>query len=639
MAFAYPRFNGETDAATHIRMFLNVWNANHMAQSLSEAVAHQSKMTEFGLTLDGRAAFWHSQMDLPAITTFDQLQSAFLRFFHRRVPQREILGQFYTIKQLPTETIADFSLRFQNLRRKLERSPAEDEARETFLAALRRPIRATLNNNSVKGETTDMVIERALQLELDEEEERFSMSSLRQALPQDEERQFRQAIQCTICLNSGHSAVECNMRIHCPICHSKAHTVDQCEYNMLNRAAPTVRSMDTQRPPRRTEQRRQEDRPRYMDRNPRDDRHHRNRRNHNDSEEDEPEDEDYRGHPSYAKGGRRYENHRPTNKRGGFNGYRGKPRQYRDHRRYDESSGDERHQEQRRDQQQPPRTFRQTRPDREEQVAPGERHTPPGAEKGESSIHCFICQQPGHYATQCPARKGKGPAVNTITAEVQQVTTRQQTKTADWAAQDEVRRQAQAWVEKANATNTERMRKESANTMELVEDEGPAPDPIWQALAGCEITLTMEKLLQLVPRFRQTMEEWVTGIPGVSVATKLTEVSDGPSVVDHHNPAITLILHGQEIPGCVIDGGSGVNVISVKTCEQLGISEWEACPFWLRMADTRSVRPLGLIRKVGIIVGGHRFDISAVVLALDAPGAYPMLLGRPWLRSTNIKQS
>ena len=58
-----------------------------MAQRLPEEEAHQSKMTEFGLTLDGRAAFWHSQMDLLAIKTFDALKSAFLRFFHKKVPQ------------------------------------------------------------------------------------------------------------------------------------------------------------------------------------------------------------------------------------------------------------------------------------------------------------------------------------------------------------------------------------------------------------------------------------------------------------------------------------------------------------------------------------------------------------------------
>ena len=116
MAFSYPRFNSETDAATHVRLFLNVWNANHMALQLLEEEAHQLKMTEFGLTLDGRAAFWHSQMDLPAIRTFDALQSAFLRFFHKKVLQYIIIGQFYTIKPLPSESITDFSLRFQNLR-------------------------------------------------------------------------------------------------------------------------------------------------------------------------------------------------------------------------------------------------------------------------------------------------------------------------------------------------------------------------------------------------------------------------------------------------------------------------------------------------------------------------------------------
>ena len=60
----------------------------------------------------------------------------------------------------------------------------------------------------------------------------------------------------------------------------------------------------------------------------------------------------------------------------------------------------------------------------------------------------------------------------------------------------------------------------------------------------------------------------------------------------------------------------------------MGISEWEACPFWLRMANTCSVGPLGLIRKLGIVIGGHRFEILAVVLDLDAPGAYPILVRR-----------
>mgnify|MGYP000471058202 CR=1 FL=1 len=37
------------------------------------------------------------------------------------------------------------------------------------------------------------------------------------------------------------------MRMHCLICHSKAHTVEQCDYNMLNRLTPVVRRMEPQR--------------------------------------------------------------------------------------------------------------------------------------------------------------------------------------------------------------------------------------------------------------------------------------------------------------------------------------------------------------------------------------------------------
>ena len=102
---------------------------------------------------------------------------------------------------------------------------------------------------------------------------------------------------------------------------------------------------------------------------------------------------------------------------------------------------------------------------------------------------------------------------------------------------------------------------------------------------------------------------------------------------------LKLIIKGQEVLGCLIDGGLGVNVISKSTCDRLGIQDWKKLFFWLRMTDTRSIRLLDLIRKLEIVVGSYAFEISAIVLALEAPGAYPLLLGRPWLRSANIKQN
>ena len=120
-------------------------------------------------------------------------------------------------------------------------------------------------------------------------------------------------------------------------------------------------------------------------------------------------------------------------------------------------------------------------------------------------------------------------------------------------------------------------------------------DPIWEALADCPITLTMSKLLNLVPRFRQAMEARLQ-TPHKTIPAHFTKPNLGPTFIEHRNPAIKVLVHGTEIKGCVVDGGSTVNVISKATCTNLGITSWENSPFWLQIAVTRSVRPLGLLR-------------------------------------------
>ena len=71
------------------------------------------------------------------------------------------------------------------------------------------------------------------------------------------------------------------------------------------------------------------------------------------------------------------------------------------------------------------------------------------------------------------------------------------------------------------------------------------------------------------------LENRITGTFGIDVSINFAETSSGPTVVDHHNPAMKLVIQGQEVDGCIVDGGSDVNVISTTTCEQLGISNWE----------------------------------------------------------------
>ena len=151
--------------------------------------------------------------------------------------------------------------------------------------------------------------------------------------------------------------------------------------------------------------------------------------------------------------------------------------------------------------------------------------------------------------------------------------------------------------------------------------------------------LPLGRLLQLVPRFTDGLKSaWAPPNPMPAPAF-FSNPEEGPTMVDTSSPAITTIIKGREVPGTIVDGGSGVNVISLRTCNTLGIQEWEPCPFWLRMADTSSVRPAGLIWDLEVTIGGHAFRISAIVLQLNTQGAYPLLLGRPWLQTAHIKQN
>jgi hypothetical protein len=110
--------------------------------------------------------------------------------------------------------------------------------------------------------------------------------------------------------------------------------------------------------------------------------------------------------------------------------------------------------------------------------------------------------------------------------------------------------------------------------------------------------MTLEQLVQLVPRFRDGIRRTLEGTATSSApAVQLTEVDE--RVMDCECPSMEAIVGGQKIRGILIDRGSGVNVISMATCRQLGITK---CKFWLRMANGSSVRPIGMIPDLEMVV-------------------------------------
>ena len=162
-------------------------------------------------------------------------------------------------------------------------------------------------------------------------------------------------------------------------------------------------------------------------------------------------------------------------------------------------------------------------------------------------------------------------------------------------------------IPKTNQWNIDEMQEQAKQPEETT-------DPSLQALQQCQIMLPLGWLLQLVPRFAESLKLALSPPKPATTPIFLTNPSEGPTVVDTNSPALTVIIKGNEVTSTMIKWGSNINVISQKTCDTSGIWELKSCPFWLRMANTSSVRPTGLIRNLKITIGGHAFFISTVVL-------------------------
>ncbi len=85
-----------------------------------------------------------------------------------------------------------------------------------------------------------------------------------------------------------------------------------------------------------------------------------------------------------------------------------------------------------------------------------------------------------------------------------------------------------------------------------------------------------------------------------------------------------------------MDGGAGVNVITIPVMRYLGLKIDRPASITLKMANKQVVRLEGVISNVAIIV----MRVSTIVdfhVVLKADGAYSMILCRPWLTKSHTR--
>ena len=127
--------------------------------------------------------------------SFEQLTTKFIQLFHRNVPQKDLIGQFYAAYQEPHETMSHFVIRFQNLQLQILKRIPNEELKDIFLEAIREPLRTTLAVFDIKNQSIDQVIDEALAMDQTHTgKNSMNMSTLHNNLPTMEELRFRQAV-------------------------------------------------------------------------------------------------------------------------------------------------------------------------------------------------------------------------------------------------------------------------------------------------------------------------------------------------------------------------------------------------------------------------------------------------------------
>lgn len=76
--------------------------------------------------------------------------------------------------------------------------------------------------------------------------------------------------------------------------------------------------------------------------------------------------------------------------------------------------------------------------------------------------------------------------------------------------------------------------------------------------------------------------------------------------------------------------------MTMDTMQQLNITNLRPTPTVLQIADSSTVRPDGMVEDIVVTLDSWEYPTDFMILSPKATlGGYPVILGRPWLATTD----
>jgi hypothetical protein len=162
---------------------------------------------------------------------------------------------------------------------------------------------------------------------------------------------------------------------------------------------------------------------------------------------------------------------------------------------------------------------------------------------------------------------------------------------------------------------------------------------LWSDLCALRANISIAQLIQVAPSVRKEFKEGAT-IPRRLQEAVMTARIYASTLTDDGALEIDVSIMDKVIPKTLIDGGSGINIMPLSTMESLGLKVNGPSPYTVNVADQRPIIPLGQIVNCQMEAGGEIYTLTFHVLRLMTnKAAYPLLLGRDWLRRASASEN
>ena len=104
-------------------------------------------------------------------------------------------------------------------------------------------------------------------------------------------------------------------------------------------------------------------------------------------------------------------------------------------------------------------------------------------------------------------------------------------------------------------------------------------------------------------------------------------------------PMVKTSINGVPIKNVYVDGGVAINVINEQTMQQVGLKSDSPSLYKIKMADNSRAKATGAVTDVKMDVYNiatlYTFHVHPTKLDRNA---YPIILGKPWLRQVGALQ-